>query len=537
MVRADRVRSPLAGAVLGGGLLALAFLPVMGRAGIPLLLLAFVPWITAHEQLLADRRATPGVSRGEARLRGGAASGGSELRRHARVGAAFAGTFWALNLSWVLLLTVRIQEVWPVAAWLGQVFLLALLGAGVGAGYPLLRRSGLPAWVAGAGAWMTGEWARGTLLGPLRFPWSPTALPLTAEPILLQPAAWGGEWLLGLAAVATGGLLGAAGRSRRSGPLVAALALLGVWFGVGSHRAAGVEVRDAVEAVVVQPALPLALRRTGGQAARVAVRVRTDSLLQAAAARGLLDRPPRGARLAVLPETHLPAGVPGDSTRSASGLAATGLAALVGAFRETDTGTANSLVYLPAGAAAPGARYDKRALVPGVEWGGADGLAAGDSPAPLPAPGRPGPLICIESAWASLARSTVRAGAGWLVNVTNDAWLAEGPVLTRTPAFAQHPAHLQLRAVETGRGALRVGNNGWSGSVTPLGEWIPALPPHRPGVARVTVVSATGPSGWRTTPWVAWGHRLPGTASAAFLALAAITLVRERRRPAPVDPP
>ncbi|MEJ2539662.1 MAG: hypothetical protein P8188_06790, partial [Gemmatimonadota bacterium] len=103
------------------------------------------------------------------------------------------------------------------------------------------------------------------------------------------------------------------------------------------------------------------------------------------------------------------------------------------------------------------------------------------------AAGHPGVLVCIESAWSRLALGHVRNGAGWLLNVTNDAWLGEAPLLSRTPAFGQHPWHLVLRSVETGRGALRVANNGWTGSVDPLGRWEALLPPHRPGVAVATV--------------------------------------------------
>lgn len=529
-----RVRppSPVRSAVLGGVVLFVAFLPWTGRVGILLLVLAFVPWLLAHESLLGrEGEPVPGAGGPGARY-------GAGLRQHARTGAAFAGTFWALNLAWVPLLSLRIHETWPLAAWAGQVLLLALVGAGVGGLYPVLRRGvGLPVWLAGAGAWMTGEWARGSLLGPLRFPWSPTALPLTAEPALLQPAAWGGEWLLGVGVVALAGLLATARISRSAGPLVVAAAVAAAWYPAGVIRAGGLQFRPAVEAVLVQPALELALRRLQGPAVRMAVRRRTDSLLVAARTRGLLEAGVQGPPVVVLPETHVPRGVPMDSVRLAYGSATEDVPLLVGAFRETGAGHANALLYLPPGSDEPEAWYDKRALVPGVEWGAADGLVPGESPAPLPAPGRPGALICIESAWSGLGRATTAAGAGWLVNVTNDAWLAEEPAWTRTPAFAQHPAHLQIRSVETGRGALRLANNGLSGTVSPSGEWAVALPPHGPGVARVSVVSAVQGPAWLTTPYVAWGQRLPAAASSLILLLSVSGEIRRRRLALPVDPP
>ena len=74
-----------------------------------------------------------------------------------------------------------------------------------------------------------------------------------------------------------------------------------------------------------------------------------------------------------------------------------------------------------------------------------------------------GPLICYEDIFPALARQQARAGADFLVVVTNDAWYGvEGGAL-------QHAAHSVLRAVETRRPLLRCGNDGWSGWIDEYG--------------------------------------------------------------------
>ncbi|MDT8340818.1 MAG: sulfatase-like hydrolase/transferase, partial [Longimicrobiales bacterium] len=168
--------------------------------------------------------------------------------------------------------------------------------------------------------------------------------------------------------------------------------------------------------------------------------------------------------------------------------------------------------------------YGKVALVPYVEGAPGGDLTPGGGTAPLAAPGRPVPLICIESAWSGLARAGARKGGGWLLNVTNDAWLGEAPRWTRTPAFRQHPRHLVLRSVETGLGALRVGNNGLTGVVSAAGEWTQLLPPHSEDVALATVASLPGP-----TPYRRAGDL---TGPLAAVALAAVGLGALTRRAA-----
>ena len=80
---------------------------------------------------------------------------------------------------------------------------------------------------------------------------------------------------------------------------------------------------------------------------------------------------------------------------------------------------------------------------PGEEY---DLLPFGDAKA--------GVMICFESHFPSLAREFVREGADVLVEMTNDGYLGNTPVLR------QHLASATFRAVETNRPVIRVTNVG-----------------------------------------------------------------------------
>jgi apolipoprotein N-acyltransferase len=73
-------------------------------------------------------------------------------------------------------------------------------------------------------------------------------------------------------------------------------------------------------------------------------------------------------------------------------------------------------------------------------------------------------LICFESIFSKLGRRPVRAGAGILVNITNDGWFG------RTALPYQHGWQSVLRAVENRVPLLRVANNGMSFVVDPAGR-------------------------------------------------------------------
>lgn len=73
-------------------------------------------------------------------------------------------------------------------------------------------------------------------------------------------------------------------------------------------------------------------------------------------------------------------------------------------------------------------------------------------------------MICFESIFSRLGRSAVRAGAGFLVNITNDGWFGD------TILPHQHAWMAVMRSAENRVPLVRVANNGVSFSVRPTGR-------------------------------------------------------------------
>jgi apolipoprotein N-acyltransferase len=73
------------------------------------------------------------------------------------------------------------------------------------------------------------------------------------------------------------------------------------------------------------------------------------------------------------------------------------------------------------------------------------------------------PLICYEDTFPALARQSMIANPDLFIVFTNNGWFGEGG------AAEQHAAHSVLRAVETRRPVLRIGNAGWSGWIDEFG--------------------------------------------------------------------
>ena len=90
------------------------------------------------------------------------------------------------------------------------------------------------------------------------------------------------------------------------------------------------------------------------------------------------------------------------------------------------------------------------------------------------------PLICYEVIFSGPVMRQVK-GADLIVNVTNDAWYGV------TPGPYQHFRQAQLRAVENGLPLLRVGNNGLSALIDPLGNIIGGLALNAVAISDVRV--------------------------------------------------
>ena len=102
---------------------------------------------------------------------------------------------------------------------------------------------------------------------------------------------------------------------------------------------------------------------------------------------------------------------------------------------------------------------------------------AGTSAAPTPF----GVAICYEITFPEPAAAEVRAGAGFLVTLTNDAWFG------RSAAPRQHFAMAVFRAAETRRWLLRAANTGISGLIAPDGRIVAATDLFVPGLVTGTL--------------------------------------------------
>jgi apolipoprotein N-acyltransferase len=136
---------------------------------------------------------------------------------------------------------------------------------------------------------------------------------------------------------------------------------------------------------------------------------------------------------------------------------------------------------------------------------------------PGPRRARFGVLVCFESIFPELARAEARAGADYLVVITNDEWFG------RTAAPAQHAWMAALRAVETGRSVARCANTGLTWIIDPYGRVTDEAQTRVPAILHGVVARTPG-----DPPYVRWGEACV-IACAAWVALATATAWRRRR--------
>ncbi len=148
------------------------------------------------------------------------------------------------------------------------------------------------------------------------------------------------------------------------------------------------------------------------------------------------------------------------------------------------------------------ARYDKEHLLPFAEYfpfAGLDFLrrsfgrvrefAPGGPTAPLPTvAGRAGVVICNEAMYPEIAARRVRAGAEYLINLSNDTWLNDRK-------FAEIAFDMvAMRAVEQRRYLVRASTSGPSAIVDPLGRAVV----RSQSLSRDVIAGTVRPSSVRT---------------------------------------
>lgn len=416
--------------------------------------------------------------------------------------------FWGAFFYWI--------AVFGVIPWVALVLyaslfwiLFALLA------YPFLKRPPLVQLFALPSLWVGLEWLRAQ--GTLGFTFGQIGSALYLYPFFLQPASYGGVWLL--SALVFGANLSFAlllrdfREARFSSSALSFLGILLILLGACSLRMRGYSFLQEE-----RPPLPRNFLRVG--------------LLQGGINReinGYFREPERvfrlyealtreagkkGAQLILWPESSVPYEVrnfPEARERVARLARETRSALLVGSFYIDAQGrTFNTvLLFSPSGKIL--GEYRKHRPVPFgefVPWRNwlPDISSLG---APLmdlsPGPGpeilgqgqiRIGPLICFESTFPDLALQTARRNPSLLVVATNDAWFGD------SSARWQHLAFAPLRAVENGLPLVQCATDGVTAGYDAYGRQIDSLPVKKTAVLIIDLPLQNLPTLYRR--WGDW---------------------------------
>jgi apolipoprotein N-acyltransferase len=505
--------------VVSGALLGLAFLP---RAPGWIAWFALVPLLAALER-------RPAASK--------------SLRTSFGLGYAWGLGCFVIGAHWIALLSdVAITVPWlKYPAWLAAAAYLAL--------FPALactlaawaaRRSRLSVAAVFPFAWLTLEEVRAS--GELGFPWFQPGYTQHAYAPLIQMASLGSVslvtlWLVtlnvllwrALRPAATAGDDSAPARrwwrdgARQRAALGAALALALPWlWGTRVLEAADSAAAAARPTVaLIQGNIPGEMKWSGRHQPEILNRFLELS-------EGAARRQPKPALL-IWPETATGSYLRRqfDQALAIGQLCArTGVPVFTG-FPDALVDSLGKPIYqnaaglfLPSGGVSE--TYAKRHLVPfgermpfqrfvpglgKLELGQAE-WTPGDAPRLFPSAAGPfSCLICFEAIFPDLSRADVRAGAQWLVNITNDEWFGD------SAALYQHAAMARFRCVENHVPMARCANTGLTLIVDAYGRIVARAP-----VWKVAVLSDVLPAPGRPT-WYTRVGDWPGWLAFALLAV------------------
>ncbi|HWT81942.1 MAG TPA: apolipoprotein N-acyltransferase [Candidatus Methylomirabilis sp.] len=206
-----------------------------------------------------------------------------------------------------------------------------------------------------------------------------------------------------------------------------------------------------------------------------------------------------------------------------------GIPMLVGSPDIGDDGQVYNTAFLVGKDGQIRGRYDKRHLVPFGEYVplhqifffldklavGIGELGRGQQASVFSLDGsRFSVAICYEVIFPGEVREFVRNGAGFLVNITNDAWFG------RSGAPAQHLAMAAMRAVENGTYLIRAANTGITAIIAPTGQILAHTDIFTEAILSGTIQARQG-----ETPYTRYGDVLAWVAL-VFLAAYVLALVR-----------
>jgi apolipoprotein N-acyltransferase len=368
------------------------------------------------------------------------------------------------------------------------ILILALYASGAFAlsGW-VTRRTGVSLVLTFPVFWLVADWVIGHQ-GDIRFPWLGLGTSLTAFPTVVQIAdvigAHGVTFLLAAAnatlAMAWVEWTRSRRRALRNVGLVAAGLLLATLYGVMRERT--VQTRPVGRVALLQPNIGYEEKWQGSGSP--VFRASLDLAYDAAQELPILIAWPEAAVPAYLGDPRWATWR--ESITMLSRLGHT--PQIVGALDRVDAGKPTQEVYNAAfffdelGRMDTAHVYRKQYLVPitervpfvnprwfNIKFFGGFGIGHDRSLYDIDE-GRFGVLICFESAFEDLSRSYRRAGADFIVNITNDMWFG------RSAGPYQHAAHLVMRAIENRVGIARAANTGISEFVDPLGRVYDATP-------------------------------------------------------------
>ncbi len=436
-------------------------------------------------------------------------AGASSVRRAAWRGW-LAGTAGSLPLYYWIAHTIAVEGKlgWPLgclAVFLVSAYLGAYFSVAGAAARRLVERFGGKGLWAFPLVWTGLELARTYLF--TGFPWMLLGYTLAGNPLLRQAADLAGipglSFLLALSGVSlyqAGSRV--ADRSFRSAlPRLAPALAVALFLPAYGIFATGLRNTPAVKGASIKVAIA-----QGG--IDQSVKWDPENQTKTLDIYGELTMKARedGARLVVWPETAAPFfyGWEEDLSRRLDGIVErAGLPVIFGApwFDPADGGKFYNSVFYMDGRGVVEGRYDKRHLVPFGEYiplrpvlfflrklteGGED-FSSGTTSSLFRVDGHEaGASVCYEAIFPAIVRDSVRDGAEWLVNVTNDAWFGD------TVAPYQQLAMARMRCVEFRRPMVRAANSGISAFIDARGEIVASLGLFRRGTVTAGVAPRTG---------------------------------------------
>lgn len=349
----------------------------------------------------------------------------------------------------------------------------------------LIKRFGTRALFIAPPLWPSLEWARLGVTGQL---WNAIAYSQAFHPSLIQAARWGSVYAVGFLILMVNAALAYFIIERNRRALIissSALALIAAIIALSNFQSRTQSREEFAEpsaiVIAVQPNVPMEPTHT--LAEYQALVTRHLSLTETALRE--LDGKNEYAnllRVVVWPESPMLFTYARDSEFRAliSDFARRNRASVLFNSQEPvpASGSYNSAVMVSEGGKLV-AQYDKIRLLPFGEYVPLPRWLPGANLIPTMVgdfvPGaeytlmplgeaRTGVFICFESAFPNLAREFAKSGADVLINISNDGYLGQ------TPVMHQHLANTVFRAAENGRPILRVTNTGITARISERGE-------------------------------------------------------------------